>query len=221
MSYKVRVWDLPTRIFHWSLLVCVVALVVSGQVGGAAMDWHFRLGYAVLTLLLFRLVWGLVGGYWSRFSSFLYSPGSIIRYLHGHPRIEDGIGHNPLGSASVFAMLLFLSLQVGTGLISDDEIASAGPLTRFVSASLVSQATAYHKQVGKLILMALVALHVLAILFYLFRKGENLLRPMVLGDKEVTLPAPNARDDARSRTLAAVVLVLCGASVLLLLKLAA
>lgn len=83
MTHQVRVWDLPTRIFHWALAACVVASVVTGQVGGAAMDWHFRIGYAVLALLLFRLGWGLVGGHWSRFSSFLYSPSTLLRYLRG------------------------------------------------------------------------------------------------------------------------------------------
>jgi cytochrome b len=165
MSYKVRVWDLPTRIFHWALVFCVIGLIVTGQVGGSAMDWHFRLGYTVLALLLFRLVWGLVGGHWSRFSSFLFSPASVIRYLRGQTSVPYTTGHNPLGAGTVFAMLLFLLLQVGTGLVSDDEIASSGPLTRFVSASLVSQATAYHKEVGKVILLVLIALHVAAILF--------------------------------------------------------
>ena len=77
MSYKVRVWDLPTRIFHWSLVLCILGLVVTGQIGGNAMIWHFRFGYTMITLLLFRVVWGFVGGSWSRFTSFIYSPATI------------------------------------------------------------------------------------------------------------------------------------------------
>lgn len=221
MSYTIRVWDLPTRLFHWTLAICVMGLIATSQIGGAAMDWHFRLGYTVLALLLFRLVWGLVGGHWSRFSSFLFSPASVIRYVRGQASVEHTTGHNPLGAGSVFAMLLFLLLQVGTGLISDDEIASSGPLTRFVSGSLVSQATAYHKEVGKLILLVLIALHVAAILFYLWRKRENLVRPMLLGDKVISQPAPASRDDARARVVAGLLMILCAGLVVLMLKLAA
>lgn len=221
MPYKIRVWDLPTRLFHWTLVICVIGLVVTGQIGGAAMDWHFRLGYTVLTLLLFRLVWGLVGGHWSRFSSFLFSPASVMRYLRGQSSVEHTTGHNPLGAGSVLAMLLFLLLQVGTGLVSDDEIATNGPLSRFVSSSLVSKATAYHTEVGKVILLVLIALHVAAILFYFWRKRENLVRPMLLGDKVVSQPVPASRDDARSRALAVLLLALGAGLVALMLKLAA
>lgn len=221
MPYKVRVWDLPTRVFHWSLVVCVIGLFVSGQIGGDAMDWHFRLGYATLTLLLFRLVWGLVGGYWSRFSSMHHPTSRLIHHLRGRASIEYAIGHNPLGALSVFAMLFFLLLQAGTGLISDDEIATSGPLTGLVPGRLVSLATAYHTGYGKPILIGLVLLHVAAILFYFFRKRENLVRPMLLGDKEVSQPAPSSRDDARSRMAAALLAAACAGLVALMLKLAA
>lgn len=220
MTYRIRVWDLPTRIFHWALVVCVVALVVTAQIGGAAMDWHFRLGYVVLTLLLFRLGWGLVGGHWSRFSTFLYAPSTLLRYLRGQGGPELSTGHNPLGAGSVFALLLFLLAQVATGLISDDEIATSGPLTSLVSSAWVSQATWYHRDVGKLALIVLVILHVTAILFYLWRKRVNLIRPMLTGDKEAAQRVPASRDDARTRLLAVVLLAICASLVGLLLKLA-
>lgn len=220
MTHQVRVWDLPTRIFHWTLAVCVISLVVTGQIGGSAMDWHFRFGYAVLTLLLFRLAWGLVGGHWSRFSSFLYAPSTLLRYLRGQGGPELSTGHNPLGAGSVFALLFFLLVQVATGLISDDEIASSGPLTSLVPSTWVSQATWYHHSVGKLVLIVLVALHVAAILFYLLRKRQNLVRPMLLGDKEVEQALPSSRDDARTRLLAIVLFAVCAGLVSLLLKLA-
>lgn len=213
MSNTLRVWDLPTRLFHWSLVLCVLGLVITGQIGGAALDWHFRLGYAVLTLLLFRLLWGFVGGYWSRFASFIYSPTALLRYLRGQGDPALSVGHNPLGALSVFAMLLFLLLQVGSGLISDDEIASSGPLARFASGTLVSQATSYHKDVGKLILIALVLLHVATLLFYLWRKRINLIRPMLHGNKPVPAALPASRDDAHTRLGAALLLLLCGALV--------
>jgi cytochrome b len=217
MSNTLRVWDLPTRIFHWSLMLCVLGLVITGQLGGAALDWHFRLGYAVLTLLLFRLLWGFVGGHWSRFTSFTHSPAALLRYLRGQDEPALSVGHSPLGMLSVFAMLFFLLLQVGSGLISDDEIASSGPLARFASAALVSQATSYHKEIGKLILIALVLLHVAAVLFYLWRKRINLIRPMLHGDKPAVPALPASRDDARSRLQAALLLLLCAALVAALL----
>jgi cytochrome b len=202
----VRVWDLPTRLFHWVLALAVVALVVTAKIGGAAMVWHFRLGYLVLALVVFRILWGLVGGRWSRFASFVRGPGTVLRYLRGDSRADEhlDVGHNPLGSLSVLALLFFLALQVGTGLVADDEIANVGPLNRFVSSAAASQATHWHKDYGQWILLALVALHVLAILFYLFGKGKNLVRPMISGDKPLPPGTPPAADGAAPRLLALV-----------------
>ena len=217
---KVRVWDLPTRIFHWALVAGVLGLAISGTIGGNAMIWHFRFGYAVLTLLLFRIVWGLVGGRWSRFGAFIYSPQSVFNYLKGRGKAEHSVGHNPIGAGSVFAMLGFLLAQVGTGLLSDDEIAFAGPLTRFVSNATVSLATNYHKNIGKWILLALVLLHIVAIVFYLWRK-HNLVGAMLHGDKELVTRVPPSRDDAASRTAALLVLVACAGGVYWISTLAA
>ena len=207
--HTVRVWDLPTRLFHWALVVCVIGQIVTANVGGNWMNWHLRLGYTVLTLLLFRLVWGFVGGHWSRFSSFLYAPSTVLNYLRGQARPEHRVGHNPLGAFSVFALLAILLLQVGSGLFSDDEIAFTGPLVSMVSGEAVSLATSYHKNVGKFIVLALVVLHLLAIVYYRFAKKENLVRPMIVGDKQFTTAVPNARDSTQSRLLALGVLCLC------------
>ena len=207
---KVRVWDLPTRLFHWTLALSVICLAVSGLIGGNAMVWHFRFGYAVLSLLLFRVVWGLVGGRWSRFGAFIYAPQSVINYLKGRGKPEHSVGHSPIGAGSVFAMLGILLAQVGTGLLSDDEIAAAGPLTRFVSNATVSVATNYHKNIGKWLLLTLVALHIGAIVFYLWRK-HNLVNAMLHGDKELVVAVPGSRDDALSRAGAVLVFALCAA----------
>ncbi len=211
--HTVRVWDLPTRLFHWGLVTCVVGLIITGNVGGNAMVWHGRLGYAVLTLLLFRVVWGLVGGRWSRFASFLYGPSTIVAYLRGQGRPEHRVGHNPLGMLSVLALLVILLAQVGSGLFADDEIAFTGPLAGLVSGDWVRQATSYHKNVGKLILIALVALHLGAIAFYKLVKRESLVRPMIVGDKSVPTPVPPSQDNTRSRLLALGLLLLCAATV--------
>jgi cytochrome b len=207
---KVRVWDLPTRFFHWSLAICMVGLTLTATLGGNAMIWHLRLGYATLTLLLFRMVWGLVGGRWSRFGAFMYAPQSILNYLKGQGQPEHGVGHNPIGALSVFVMLATLLAQVSTGLLSDDEIAFAGPLTGFVSDATVSLATQYHAEIGKWLLLCLVLLHVGAIIFHLRRK-HNLVGPMLHGDKELAIAVPSSRDDGRSRAAAMLVLTLCAA----------
>lgn len=206
---QVRVWDAPTRLFHWTLAACFVGLLVTSQVGGAAMAWHFRFGYGVLTLLMFRLVWGFLGGHWSRFATFMTGPSAIWQYLRGQGKPQDSVGHNPLGALSVVAMLLFLALQVTTGLMSDDEIANAGPLTRFLSSAWVGNATYYHKAIGKLILLGLVALHLSAIAYHFFGKRENLVAPLITGDKTLAFSAPNARDSCSERSRAALIFLVC------------
>jgi cytochrome b len=209
-THRTRIWDLPTRVFHWALLVCVIGLVATGKIGNEWMIWHFRLGYCVMTLLLFRLVWGFVGGKWSRFSSFIYAPGTVIAYLKGQGKPEHSAGHNPLGAGSVFALLLILMVQVATGLISDDEITNQGPLARFVSGARVSLATWWHKDIGQYAIFSLVALHVAAIFFYLYKKKENLIRPMIDGDKQMPQAVESAKDTAGSRIAALVLFALCG-----------
>lgn len=212
-TVRVRVWDLPTRLFHWTLMLCVIGSVVSAKIGGNAMVWHFRLGYVVLALLGFRLLWGLVGGHWSRFASFVYGPGSLKRYLQGASRPDDHheVGHSPLGALSVFALLALLAAQVGSGLFADDEIASSGPLVRFVSGATSSLATGWHKNWGQWLILAMVALHVLAIVLYRVKRGRDLVTPMIVGDKLLASDVPAARDSVATRALAALLLVLCGA----------
>jgi cytochrome b len=217
-DYLVRVWDLPTRLFHWTLVICIVGLIATAQIGGNAMNWHFRFGYGVLTLLLFRLVWGFVGGRWSRFSAFLYAPATLLRYLRGQPDARHLMGHNPLGALSVFAILAMLLLQVGTGLFSDDEIAAVGPLSKLASGAIVSQLTYYHKEIGKVIVLFLVVLHIGAIIFYRVKRKQDLIRPMIVGDASSPVPQPASRDDAGSRALAAVVLLACAGAVAALLS---
>lgn len=208
--HKVRVWDLPTRIFHWALAIAVVGLLVTGKIGGDAMPWHARLGYAVGVLVLFRLMWGVLGGHWSRFSSFAFAPRRAWHYVRG--MLPPTAGHNPLGALSVYAMLGFLLLQVASGLFSETKDDFSGPLAVLVSNDIVHWLTGYHKKVGQWVLIALVVLHVVAIAYYALR-GQNLVGPMVSGDKFVAGPAPASRDDAGSRLRALVLLGLCIAAV--------
>jgi cytochrome b len=217
----VRVWDLPTRAFHWLLAAAIVFSVLSAKIGGNAMEWHFRSGYLVLTLLAFRLVWGLVGGRWSRFASFVYAPATLWRYLRGATRPAEHfeVGHNPLGSLSVFALLALLLLQVATGLIGDDEIANVGPLNRFVATDTGLAATAWHKRYGQWIVLGLVALHVLAIGWYALARKIDLVRPMLVGDKLLPAATPASADGPMQRLLALVIAAACAGGVWWLVRL--
>lgn len=210
--HTVRVWDLPTRVFHWLLAATVIGMIVTAKLGGNWMTWHLRLGHVVLALLIFRLAWGLVGGHWSRFASFLYRPSAVWRDLRGLAPAEQQVGHSPLGALSVFALLGFLLVQVATGLMSDDEIAFFGSLVRFVDSSTVGMATSFHKGIGQWLVIALVALHLVAILVYQFIKRRQLVGPMLHGDKTVSVAVPSSRDGALHRLLALALAVLSAAA---------
>lgn len=210
---SVKVWDLPTRLFHWALVAAVIGLVVTGNIGGNFMTWHMRLGYTVFGLLVFRVVWGVVGGYWSRFSSFVPTPARLLAYFRGN--VPESIGHNPLGALSVLAMLCVLSAQVASGLISDDEIAFTGPLVSLVSSDTISSATTYHKGLGKLLLLGLVGLHVAAIVYHQRLKRKPLVQGMVTGELPAPAsPVPQASADGWAQRLGALgVAIAAGATV--------
>lgn len=181
----VKVWDLPVRLFHWFLVALVVTSFVTGNMGGNAMQNHVRSGLAIFTLLLFRIIWGWVGSRTARFSDFLYSPAAAWRYAKQLLRKESErhLGHNPLGGWSILAMLLALMLQAGTGLFADDGILTQGPLYLWVSSDTSSMLTLVHL-LNKYLIVGLVALHLLAVLFYLVVKGDNLIMPMITGIKQ-------------------------------------
>lgn len=201
---RVRVWDLPTRIFHWTLALTVVASIMTAKIGGNAMVWHVRLGLLALALLAFRLVWGFVGGYWSRFANFLHPPRSVIAYVRGDagPEGRFEIGHNPLGALSVFALLALLIAQVATGLVADDEIATTGPLNRFVAGATASLATGWHKGWGQYLIIGLAVLHIAAVIYYTRAKRRNLIAPMWHGDKSLAVDVPASEDGTVQRVLA-------------------
>lgn len=178
---RIRLWDLPTRLFHWLLAGLVVASFVSGKIGGNAMDWHGKFGLAILGLLAFRLVWGFAGSTYARFVSFLPTPAKVLAYLRGQWR---GVGHNPLGAFSVFGLLLLLAFQVGTGLFGNDDIAFRGPLYELIGKDLSDRLTGLHK-LSVNVLIALVTLHIVAIAFYVRVKKDDLIRPMLTGWKDV------------------------------------
>jgi len=182
MKKIIRVWDLPVRLFHWLLVVCIIGSITSVNLGGNAMEWHAYFGYSVLILLIFRITWGFVGSRHSRFGSFFPSPQKVIDYLQGKaPRV---LGHNPLGSLSVFVLLMSLSAQAITGLFVDDEIAFRGPFAKYVSGSTVSLLSKVHYW-NHWLIYALITIHITAIIYYHKFKGEDLIKPMISGDKEI------------------------------------
>jgi len=170
-------WDLPTRLFHWSLAASVLAAFVTGKLGGAWMVWHGRIGLAIVGLIVFRLAWGFAGPAAARFRQFAPSPAKVRAYLQGKWR---GVGHNPLGALSVFALLGVLLLQVVTGLVGNDEIGFSGPLAHWVDDAWSTRLTGLHHQLSD-VLAALIVLHVAAIAFYLLVAKRNLVKPMFIG----------------------------------------
>lgn len=209
MHHTVRIWDLPTRLFHWALAASTVAMVVTAKLGGNAMLWHLQLGHGVLALLLFRLVWGILGGHWSRFGAFVYTPRDLLNHLRGQEPLAHQAGHSPLGALSVFAMLAVLLAQVATGLFSDDAIFYAGPLSHRASPGLVAAATRWHAGAGQYLLLALLGLHLLAITYYALLRRRPLVRAMLTGDRDLAAPLPGAADGPRERLLALAIALGC------------
>ena len=174
------VWDLPTRLFHWSIVVLVVFAWWTYKADH--MEWHRAAGYAVLALLAFRLFWGFFGATTARFANFLRGPGAVWRYLRG--RWPKAAGHNPLGGWSVAALLAVLIVQPLLGLFASDEDGlDSGPLADRVSYDQSQQAEHLHS-VLFYVLVGLVAVHIAAIAFYRLR-GDNLLLPMISGRAEL------------------------------------
>lgn len=186
----IRLWDLPTRLFHWLLALSVAAALISAQIGGNFMDWHGRLGLFIVGLVVFRLVWGVMGSTYARFAQFFPTPAKVKLYLRGEWR---GVGHNPLGALSVLGLLGLLAFQASSGLFSNDDISFVGPLFDLVSKDLSNQLTGLHKQASNLIYL-LIGLHLAAIGFYAIVKKDNLVKPMVTGWKasEPGVPAASA-----------------------------
>jgi cytochrome b len=177
-------WDLPIRLFHWALVLLVVCSVTTGLLGGNLMKWHMRSGYAILTMLLFRLAWGVLGSPTARFASFLRGPASVMEHVRDllARRPSFHLGHNPLGGWMVVVMIAALLFQAAIGLFANDDISTEGPLYYLVSKELSDRLTSLHKLNVKA-LYVLVGLHVAAIAFYWAARRENLVVPMLTGRK--------------------------------------
>lgn len=179
---KLALWDLPTRLFHWSLVISFAFLFYSGETG-EWMEWHMNVGIFVLALVLFRLVWGFVGSQTARFSSFMrLHPQTIVDYMKTLPKRDHQqyAGHNPLGGLVVLLMLVLLFIQAVSGLFNSDDILAEGPLYAMVSEAFSDMMGGLHETVFELLLL-IVVLHIAAIIFYRLYKGINLVKPMIIG----------------------------------------
>lgn len=211
---RLRVWDLPIRLFHWLLLAAITGSIVSIKLGETG--WHFRFGYAILALLLFRLIWGIVGPRYAQFSSFPPRLRAAWRSLRGAPDTEPG--HNPAGALSVYALLASCSFQAVSGLFANDGILWDGPLRKWVSGSTSDMITGLHLA-NRIVLIALIALHVMAIVWYRFARGRRLTTAMVTGDSaEAPMGALPARDDASIRLRALLVAAVSAVAVWALIR---
>lgn len=186
----VKIWDLPVRLFHWNLVGLLAFLVWSGKTGGNAMEYHMYAGYWVLALVLFRVMWGFAGSTHARFANFLAGPGRAIAFAKKLMSKAPApvAGHNPVGGWMVLVLLLSLLVQTGTGLFSNDDIAAEGPLFALVSKGLSDRLSTIHSWNFNLLLL-LTALHVIAVLFHLLVKKENLVTAMFTGVKTLDVSA--------------------------------
>ncbi len=184
-KHAIKVWDVPVRLFHWTLLALFAFLFWSGKTGGNAMVWHMYAGYAVLALVIFRVLWGFAGSTHARFASFLAGPRRMFDFaralLSRSP--AHSVGHNPLGGWMVVVLLGSLALQASTGLFANDDIATEGPLTAQISKELSDRLTTIHRWNFDFLLIC-AGLHVLAVLFHVFVKKENLVAAMFTGVKK-------------------------------------
>ena len=206
---KIRLWDLPTRLFHW-----LFAVVVLGAIATDLLDnitWHSYCGYTALILVVFRIIWGFVGPHHARFSSFVPSLSGLKAFLKD--QTVSPLGHNPLGALSVIAMLLIVLVQATSGLFTDDEISFQGPLSKFLSEDMVKFMNQIHST-NHVLVYGIVALHLIAIFYYQRIKKNNLIGTMVYGDKEIdskNQPVDQtlaSKDDVKIRLLAGALLIL-------------
>ena len=200
--FKSRVWDLPTRVFHWGAVALVIVAYITWRLNW--MDWHVRAGEVLLALVLFRILWGFGGSDTARFARFIASPREAAHYLaHALRREPDRqVGHNPAGGWMVVLFLALLLAETLTGLYVNNDVSDEGPFTELAPAAVANAITALHAIFWDALLAA-IALHLIAILTYAFAKGQNLVQPMITGRKILpsAVPQPHMASAARALVL--------------------
>lgn len=189
---RLRVWDLPTRVFHWVLVGLLAAAWLTSETG--PIEWHAWIGQTLLALVIYRVIWGLIGSQTAQFWNFIKGPKAVFDYARGllGRSTPPSVGHNPLGGLMIVALLLLVALQAVLGLFANDDIYFDGPLRHMVDKDMSDMMTGWHKLVFNLILIA-AGVHVAAALFYLVVKRENLIGAMITGDKKWPASHPRLR----------------------------
>ncbi len=180
---RTYVWDPVVRILHWSLVIAFATAWGLGKFGPDIMTFHFYAGYTVAGIVVLRVLWGFFGTYTARFRNFVRGPSAVLEYASSLPSTKPSYryGHNPVGALFVVGVLLVLSMQIASGLLSDPEdYINAGPLAQYVSSDVARKALSLHEPLSTLLLLMVLA-HVGAVAYYKRRKGENLIEPMVTG----------------------------------------
>jgi cytochrome b len=206
----VHVWDWPVRIVPWTTVLLLIALLTTAKIGGDAMAWHMRAGEAMLALVLFRVVWGFAGSRYARFSSFVRGPRAVISYARSifAPAHEVYAGHNPLGGWMVIALLLVLLFQTGTGLFTNDDVLTDGPLVRFITKDLSDTISSFHRR-NAWVVGGLAIAHIGAVIFYRVALKQNLISPMLHGAKFLRTGHAAAAGDGYNMRAAVLFAVCC------------
>lgn len=209
-AVQVRVWDRPLRLFHWALVLCLAGSWITGEQG--MLEWHERFGLTALALVVFRLIWGFVGGEFARFSSFVRGPSAIFTYLREtlSGRHPEHAGHNPLGALAVLALLLLVGTQAALGLFANDDILYEGPLYHLVGSSLSGTLTGLHHQLFDILLIAVIV-HVVTVIAYMIFLRDDLILPMVTGVKRMAPKDVPARVRRTPWWVALAILIVCAA----------
>ena len=205
-SAPTKIWDLPTRLFHWLLAILILLQYGTAEWHWLSMQWHVWFGFTTLALLLFRLMWGFAGSQTSRFSDFVRGPRRAFAYARDllANRARFNIGHNPLGGWSVLALLLCVLVQAVSGLFASDDIDNDGPLAAHVTTRTVRLMTRIHHW-NENVLLVLIGVHVAAVLLYLVLRRDNLITPMISGRRFVVDP-PALRFASAARAFALLLL---------------
>ncbi len=190
-SRPVKIWDLPTRLFHWILVILFGVSWASMELSDSTFNIHEYSGYAILSLVIFRVLWGIFGSTTARFTTFIRGLKPTVAYAKTLLQNKPGhqIGHNPLGGWMVLLMLGFLLFQAVTGLFSNDDVSNEGPLAHWISKEISDILSGLHQEAFD-ILLVIVGLHIAAVLFYRFFKRDNLITPLITGFKPLTGETP-------------------------------
>lgn len=209
---RVRVWDLPVRVMHWTLLALIIGAWLTRKLEGDWFAWHERIGYAVAVIVTTRIIWGVVGTRHARFSDFLRGPGVVFNFLRSEGAAHFA-GHNPAGGWMVLWLIALLGMQVLTGLFANDQVSETGPLFGYVTVGRSDALTTLHK-IGFLALQWSVVLHVAAVFWHRWVRGENLVRPMIDGHKPRSIVPADAPGIEGSRGWLAIVIAAGAATIL-------